>query len=50
MVAHFVEVLIELQGSRRQVSLKLEVKQIQSEFHRFDATIVLALCADDGDS
>ena len=42
-----VEVLIELQGSRRQVSLKKESpEQLQAEFRHFDSSIELAVCSD----
>ena len=42
-----IEVLIELQGSRRQVSLKKESpEQLQAEFRHFDSSIELAVCSD----
>jgi len=42
-----IEVLIELQGSRRQVSLKKEsLEQLQAEFRHFDSSIELTLCSD----
>ena len=41
-----IEVLIELQGSRRQVSLKkVSPEQLQAEFRHFDSSIKLALCS-----
>ena len=38
-----IEVLIELQGFRRQVSLKKVSPELQAEFRHFDLSIELAL-------
>ena len=40
-----IQVLVELQGSRGQVSLKKDSpEQLQAEFHHFDSSIELAVC------